>query len=196
MAEYIQFEENIEANGSAAMIFLISGTIGQDQRKTILRDNGIEEDIKPDGWYDLQSILNAYKDLCNTIGEMNLFLVGKAVMEQAEFPPMDGLENALRSIDVAYHMNHRKNGEVMFNPGTGQMLEGIGHYQVTKFDENKKVAEMVCHTPYPSKFEEGLIVQVVRRFRPKGSLRSKVSLDETKETRRKGAETCTFKIEW
>ena len=196
MAEYIQFEENVEANGSAAMIFLLSGAIGQDHRKALLKKHGIAEDIKLDAWYDLQSILNAYKELAENIGEMNLFLVGKAVMEQAEFPPMDGLESALRSIDVAYHMNHRKNGKVMFDPANGMMTEGIGHYTVTKFDGDRKEAEMECHTPYPSKFEEGLITQVVRRFKPAGSLRSRVVLDETKTTRRNGGDRCTFKIQW
>lgn len=185
----------IEAKGTAAMVFLVSSNIGTDQRKQILKNNGID-DLQPDGWYGLQSIVGAFNDLGKTIGEMNLFLIGKTVMEQAEFPPMDGLESALRSVDVAYHMNHRKNGEMMFNPETGQMTEGIGHYQLTRFDAEKAEAEMVCHTPYPSKFEEGLIVQIVRRFRPEGSIKSRVELDETKESRRTGGETCTFKISW
>jgi hypothetical protein len=55
---------------------------------------------------------------------------------------------------------------------------------------------MVCHTPYPSKFEEGLIVQIVRQFKPKDSIRNKVVLDESKESRRTGGETCTFLISW
>ena len=196
MAEYVQFEKNIEANGSAAMIFILSGAIGKESRKALLKKHGITEDIKPDAWYDLQSILNAYKELAENIGEMNLFLVGKAVMEQAEFPPMDGLESALKSIDVAYHMNHRKNGQVMFDPNNGSMIEGIGHYTLTKYDAEKKEAEMECHTPYPSKFEEGLITQIVRRFKPAGSLRGRVTLDDSKETRKRGGDRCTFKIQW
>lgn len=189
------FEAGIEAKGAAAMVFLISGTVGKSQRETILKNNGIEQ-LKEEGWYSLESIVGAFKELGATIGEMNLFLVGKLVMEHAPFPPMDGLESALKSIDVAYHMNHKKNGKVMFDPSTGQMTEGIGHYQLTKFDGERCTAEMICHTPYPSKFEEGLILQIVRRFKPEGALFPKVELDSLKETRRKGGETCTFKISW
>lgn len=191
MIEY----DNIETKGAAAMAFVVSGTLGSTQRQALLNKHGIGE-IKQDSWYDFKSVLNAFKDLSKTVGEMNLFLIGKTVMEQASFPPMDGLENALRSIDIAYHMNHRKNGQVMFNPSTGEMQEGIGHYTVDKFDEKKREAVMICSTPYPSKFEEGLIVQVVRQFKPKDSLRSKVILDDRKENRNTGGETCTFLIIW
>lgn len=195
MAEYKAFEDNIEAKGAAAMPFIISGSLGKEQRIGILKKNGIE-DLDENGWYDLQSVLNSFKTLSETVGEMNLFLIGKTVTEKAPFPPMDGLENALRSIDIAYHMNHRKNGEIMFNPETGKMLEGIGHYHLKSFDSEKREAIMVCHTPYPSKFEEGLVMQIVRMFKPKDSLKSKVVLDTTKETRAKGGDTCTFVITW
>lgn len=193
MAQYIVFEEGITT--SAIAPFLEGGFIGSKQRKDILEKNGIGE-LQEGRDYDLQDFLNAFKELGESVGEMNLFLIGKSVMEKVEFPPMDNLEQALRSIDVAYHMNHKKNGEIMFNPATGQMIEGIGHYQVTEFDAEAKKAIMVCHTPYPSKFEEGILVQVLRRFKPKGSMVTKVTVDDTKESRRKGGETCTFVLTW
>lgn len=193
MAEYKVFEDGITT--SAISPFLEGGFIGSKQRKEILEKYGIGELVEGKD-YDLQSFLHAFKELGETVGEMNLFLIGKSVMEKVEFPPMDSLEQALRSVDVAYHMNHKKRGKVMFDPSSGQMEEGIGHYSVTKYDETSKTAVMVCNTPYPSKFEEGLILQITRKFKPKGSLLSKVELDQTKESRRAGGETCTFNISW
>lgn len=193
MAQYKVFEKGITTN--AITPFLEAGFIGSKQRKEILEKNGIGELVEGRD-YDLQNFLHAFKELGEKVGEMNLFLIGKSVMEKVEFPPMDGLEQALRSIDVAYHMNHKKNGKMMFDPGTGQMQEGIGHYEVVGFDETAKKAAIKCHTPYPSKFEEGLILQITRKFKPKGSLIPKVELDQTKETRKNGGESCTFNISW
>jgi len=84
----------------------------------------------------------------------------------------------------------------MFDPSNGQMLEGIGHYELVTYDAAAKEAVIVCHTPYPSKFEEGLILQIVRKFKPSDSIRQRVSLNTLKETRLKGGETCTFNILW
>ncbi len=193
MSEFKSFEGGIETN--AIQPFLV-GSMSKDSRLAILKKHGLEYNDDPNTFYDLQKFLSAFEEVKNQFGEMNLFLIGKAVMDNAQFPPMNGLKEALESLDVAYHMNHRKAGVPMFNPSTGQMLEGIGHYKLTRFDQDAKEAVMVCHTPYPSKFEEGLILQIVRKFKPEGSIRTKVTLDETKETRRTGGETCTFIINW
>lgn len=192
MAEYKVFENGIEAGGNELPIVAL-GALSKQRKDEIIEKYGLN--THDGAWNDLQSLLNAMKEIADSIGEMNLFMIGKEVMEGAAFPPMDGLESALRSIDVAYHMNHRKNGQPMFNPNTGQMTEGIGHYDLVRFDEENKEAILVCHTPYPSKFEEGLIVHIARTFKPEGSF-LKVQLDTTKETRREGGERCTFKITW
>ena len=193
MAEYKVFESNIEAGGNELPIVAL-GTLGQMRKKEIIEKYGLK--TNEGAWNDLQSLLSAMKEVAESVGEMNLFLIGKEVVDATAFPPMDSLESALRSIDIAYHMNHRKNGKVMFDPDTGTMTEGIGHYELKSFDAIGRKAEMVCKTPYPSKFEEGLIVQIVRKFKPKGSLLPRVELDTTKETRRDGGESCTFKISW
>lgn len=109
---------------------------------------------------------------------------------------MDGLEDALSAINVAYHMNHRKNGKPMFDPTTGAMQEGIGRYELRKFDPEERKAILWSNSPYPSKFEEGVIVQIVRMFKPKDSIRNKITLDETKETRKSGGESNTYLISW
>lgn len=193
MAEYKVFESNIEAGGNELPIVAL-GVLSAQRKQEIIDKYKLE--TQEGAWNDLQSLLDAMKEIADSVGEMNLFLIGKEVVDGAAFPPMDGLESALRSIDVAYHMNHRKNKKEMFDPNTGSMTEGIGHYVVTKFDADGKKAEMECHTPYPSKFEEGLILQIVRKFKPSGSLIPKVELDDTKETRRNGGDKCTFKISW
>ena len=59
-----------------------------------------------------------------------MFKIGSQVPKHAPFPPtLTDIHTGIAGIDVAYHMNHRKNGQVMFNPESGTMLEGIGHYR-------------------------------------------------------------------
>ncbi len=194
MVQFVAQSLDIEVNGETILAFVNSMTRGQDTRLSLLRKHGI--DPLPGQWYSQQAWLNAFRELSVSVGEMNLFLVGKAIIDNASFPPISGLQDGLASIDVAYHMNHRKAGQVMFDPDSGDMLEGIGHYRLIAFDEAARTASMVCDNPYPSRFDEGIISQVVRRFKPATSRRADVTLDATKPTRVKGAESCTYIVSW
>ena len=194
MAEYKVFEDNIEALGGGVMAFLTDAA-GKTYRENVLKKHGVYPP-DADAWYDLQSFLNAFKELGDNIGGMTLFQIGKYVTEKSPFPPMKDLEEALHSINVAYHMNHRKHGKPMFDPETGQMTSGIGEYKILKYDAEAKRAMIWSNSPYPSKFEEGIITQVTRMFKPQGSIRVSVKLDETKETRKSGGESNTYIINW
>ncbi len=194
MAQYEAILPDIEVNGQTVLSFVNSMELGMESRLETLQKHGI--DPKPQQWYPQQAWLNAFRELGNMLGEMNLFMIGKAIISNADFPPMEGLEHALRSIDVAYHMNHRRNGQVMFNPENGTMLEGIGHYSLTEFNAESRQAKMVCDNPYPSKFDEGIIIQVLRNFKPENSISQSVQLDTTQETRKNGGNSCTYLITW
>ena len=54
---------------------------------------------------------------------------------------------------------------------------------------------MVCNNPCPSKFDEGIIIQIVRKFKPMGS-RENIKLDLTQESRKNGGNSCTYIINW
>jgi hypothetical protein len=166
---------------------------GKDRRQQMLLDNGIDPNAGE--WFNQQKWLNVFKDIYDKFGEMNLFLIGKAIIDSAQFPPIENLEDGLRAIDVAYHMNHRLNGKIMFDVDTGKMMEGIGHYKLVEFNTDEKYAVMVCDNPYPSKFDEGIISQIARKFKPTHTL-ERVKVDSTKESRKKGGNSCTYIINW
>ncbi|WKK80306.1 hypothetical protein [Marivirga arenosa] len=193
MAQFIAFNKDVEVNKQTVLSIVNSMEKGKETRLGILIKNGVNPDQNE--WFNQQNWLNAFKDIAENLGDMNLFLIGKAIINNAQFPPIKDLEEGLRSIDVAYHMNHRVNGKIMFDPETGKMTPGIGYYKVTKFDSKNKEAEMVCDNPYPTKFDEGIITQVANKFKPMGS-RVSVDLDTTKEMRKEGANSDTFLIRW
>ncbi|MEO1652291.1 MAG: hypothetical protein AAFU64_01995 [Bacteroidota bacterium] len=192
MAQFIAFNSEVEVNRQTVLSVVNSLDFGKEDRLLLLKNNGIDPEEKE--WFSQQDWLNTFKDISDKYGKKNLFMIGKAIIENAEFPPMKNLEEALHSLDIAYHMNHRLAKKVMFDTETGEKQEGIGYYSLNKFDKHKKIAEMVCFNPYPSEFDRGVITQLARKFT--NFIKVKVELDEQKETRSEGASTCTYKITW
>ena len=169
----------MEVNGET-VLSLVDG-LGPFKEKgiKILTDQGIK-DPKPGNWYPQQAWLNAFKIISDNIGSSTLLAIGKTIPRNAKWPPqIDTIEKALASIDVAYHMNHRS-GEI-----------GSYCYEST----GEKSGKMICNNPYPSDFDQGIIFAVARKFAPENTFPS-VKLDETAPTRKKGAESCTFIINW
>ena len=193
MAQFVAINNKVEVNRQTVLSIVNSMDKSKDVRLDILLKNGINPDESE--WFNQQKWLNAFRDISVSLGEMNLFLIGKAIVTNAKFPPIKDLEEGLRSINIAYHMNHRVNGKIMFDSATGEITEGIGDYQLIEFDEKVKRAVMKCSNPYPSKFDEGIIVQVVRRFKSSGSIEN-IRLDLSKESRIRGGNSCTFSISW
>lgn len=182
MAQYIPFQPGVEVNGQTILSVVYALHAGRDTRLAMLAKHGLN-DIKPEKWYSQEKWLNAFKDISKYLGDPTLFVIGKAIPDNAIFPPeIDSLEKALNSIDIAYHMNHQ-GGE-------------IGSYKLIKFDSVNREAIMVCNNPYPSEFDRGIITTMLRKFRPKDSYMSEVRLDMTKENRQQGHDSCTYLINW
>lgn len=195
MAEFKAFAANIEVNATTVLSFIHSMKRGQEKRLALLEKHGIRPE--EGGWYPQQEWLNAFKELNETVGEMNLLLIGMAIVENAEFPPFNSLKEGLEVIDVAYHMNHRdQNGQLLFNPETGEKAAGIGCYDLQYYNEEERRAIMYCENPYPSKFDQGIITALCRRLRPDCIKTIDVRPDLEKERRPKGGNSCTFIIKW
>lgn len=183
MPQFVAYNKEVEVNGQTIQSF-IKGVTPQFRQKVlqILANNGISNPEKLI-WYNQQEWLNAFKQIYDTIGSHTLFSIGKAIPDSATFPEnIITLKDALESIDIAYHDNHR-DGE-------------IGYYRLTEFNEIERKAVMVCQNPYPCPFDRGIITSIVRKFKPVDSLNHEVELDSNKENRLDGAESSTYLINW
>jgi hypothetical protein len=157
-----------------------------------IRPNQSVSDVDRTRWYPQESWLRAFEAIAAEVGVNSLYGVGRAIPENAPFPPhINDVRSALCSLDVAYHMNHRKNGVVMFDPQTGMMLEGIGH-MVASPVENENRAVIVCETPYTCDFERGIVSGLANRFDPS----AKTAHDNNAPCRKKGANSCTYVVWW
>jgi hypothetical protein len=60
-------------------------------------------------------------------------------------------------------MNHKVLGKVLFDPATGKMGEGIGHYHFEKLGNNE--FKVTCENPYPCDFDKGLLKGASRNLK-------------------------------
>ncbi|MHA1521897.1 MAG: hypothetical protein ACTSVZ_12210 [Promethearchaeota archaeon] len=112
----------------------------------------VGEEVKDDEYYPADGFLRAL----NSIGEkMNVVIlkkVGTKIMESAQWPPgVDSLESALKSISVAYKMNHRPNDTAI-----------IGDYIYNKLSD--EACTITATNPYPCDFDEGIVEGVAKSF--------------------------------
>jgi hypothetical protein len=181
MAQFIAFDDHVEVNGRTILSVINAMDFGREMRFDMLREHGINPE--PGKWYKQQKWLNAFNSIYHHVGEKTLFMIGRAIPNNAAFPNnIKDLRSALESIDEAYHMNHR-GGE-------------IGYYRLINFDAQKRKAIMECRNPYPSEFDRGIITTMLRIYKPKSYVLGECRLDKTKETRRNGGESCTYMINW
>jgi hypothetical protein len=196
--QFKAFEPGIEVNGQT--VYAVVDGMGHFKSlgEKILLKVGIGEmkdgkyAIQMDGWYSHDSWLQAFEDIARQIGDPTLKQIGMKIPENAQFPPwVKDVDSAVKSIDIAYHMNHRKKGTVLFNPDTGVMLEGIGHYGYERID-GKNIIVSECKNPYPCAFDHGIITTMARKF----ELKATVAHDDSKPCRKNGADSCTYLITW
>jgi hypothetical protein len=148
--------------------------------------------IDPAAWYSQEEWLKAFESIGNEVGVAVLYEIGQVIPKNAKFPPwVVDVDSAIKSIDIAYHMNHRKGGQAMFDPNTGKMLEGIGHYGYQRV-EGRNMIISVCENPYPCSFDRGIITTMAKKFQPSVS----VIHDNSEPCRKNGAESCTYIITW
>lgn len=149
--------------------------------------------VEPEVWYPIKNALRAFREVGELVGEIMQYEIGLKVPENAPFPPaIVDADSALRLADIAYHMNHRKDGKVLFDSVTGQLIEGgIGHYAYQR-TPGKKEGLMICDNPYPCPFDHGLIAALTRR------VQSGVWVfhADAKQCRKNGADRCIYSIKW
>jgi hypothetical protein len=190
MADYRTIASDLEVSGTSAKAMVEAMRPYDRVVESLLTKHNLG-DMRTDSWYPMQVFVELLRVVASDIGENSLFAIGKRVPEVVLWPPdINDIDAGLASIDVAYHMNHRDSKGVLFDPATGTMREGIGHYQFER--TGPRSAIMVCSTPYPSELDRGIVTGTARKWKPSAD----AVLDQSKPTRKSGGESCTYSIEW
>ncbi len=153
------------------------------------RSGFVQVDLQ--AWYPLEGYLKTLKEIEEQFGAKMVRKLGAAQARHAVLPPsMVDITSTMQALDVGHHMNHRQHGRPMFDPLSGQMLEGIGHYHCHQLVGKKRIL-IRCDNPYPCKFDEGLLETMARRFAPTAVLEH-----EPGSCRSKGGQICTYAVTW
>jgi hypothetical protein len=186
----------LEVNGESVLAIIDALPAFSRRARESLKECGIV-DPQPGEWYSQKGLMDALKKIAEGGGGSLLFQVGKTILSKAQMPPdIHDFTTAFALLDTAYHMNHRRNGQVMFNSENQTMLEGIGHYSFRPPAGYEKRAQVVCDNPYPCEFDHGLITFAARQFKPQEALLVNVSHDDSQPCRNKGGRSCTYIINW
>jgi hypothetical protein len=193
--QYRAFEPGIEILG-AAMMAMVGGfgplrsIVDRMMCREGLVDCAVHPGVDVDAWYSQQAWLDALREIDERFGTEILFNIGAEIPNNAVFPALAvDIHSAVRSIDIAYHLNHRRGGHVMYDAKTGTMLEGIGHYSHETVGAGHILS--TCMTPYPCEFDLGIVATMARRFEPRTIVEHVGS-----ECRRHGAQACTYALRW
>ncbi|WP_136928152.1 hypothetical protein [Polyangium fumosum] len=167
-----------------------------DAPRTIYTRYGLGR-VGPNGEFEfhetcpIDKLVRAENELCALIGPQKAFEMGVAGMKYAESPPgVTDIVTAMQMFDAAYHINHLENGVPMFDPETGTMREGIGHYRCLSISRHRAVMEV--DVPYPCDFDRGLMQSWARRF----ERTALVTHLEPSVCRKNGAPRCRYEVSW
>jgi hypothetical protein len=196
--QFIPFEEGIEVKGTSVRAVVEGFSHFAALGSAYLLDKGLGTPtskglvgLEPDGWYSHKALLLSMKQIHAELGAGLLTRIGMAIPRIVS--PVGGIQDihdAIKYVDVAYHLHHRKNGQVMFDPATGRMEEGIGHYGYEPVPGQRKIF-CLCETPYPCAFDQGLLTAMAQRYQPHARV-----THEDRSCRGKQAERCTYVITW
>ncbi len=197
--QFVPFEEGIEVNGQTVLSVVDGLREFASLASGYLLDEGIGKpgpsglaEVEPRGWYSQRAWLRCFEQIHKQLGDGVLTQIGMAIPRNAVFPEgVRELHGAIQSIDVAYHLNHRKQGRPMFDPESGKKVEGIGHYGYEPVPGQRRIIS-VCETPYPCAFDLGILTAMAQRFEPG----ARVTHADSKPCRKLRGSHCTYVITW
>lgn len=156
----------------------------------VLGKDGIVK-IDPAAWYPIRIELDTLRRMRDRVGENAIFEVGARIPANIALPPaIVDVPSALGVLDIAYHMNHGRNGVALFDPATGAIGEGIGHFEARRTGERDMV--VTAPGPFPCALSRGIVTGLAQRFEPRASVR----LDTTRPSLSTGAAASTYLVRW
>jgi hypothetical protein len=183
--------EGVEVRGEVLLGTLEAMGPYKRRALSLLSRRAAIQEPKVGEWYPLHALIYAFDEIFEAGGSTALRKIGAAVSDSAKWPAgIDSLEKAIGLIDVAYHMNHRRDGKELID-SHGNIIEGgIGHDVLSMYEAERR-AVYVCESFYHCDFDFGMAERLGRKFKP-----ITVQHDDTQPCRRLGGDTCTYLIHW
>jgi hypothetical protein len=190
-SEYTNLGANVQTilDGFGSFTLLASKIL-LEEGLGVIDDEGVGlAKLDAQTWYPVPNIIRAFDRIQAEFGEYTCRQAGLHVARRAKTAAdahFADIDTAMKLMDPGYLINHAKNGVPMFNPATGEMLEGIGHYRLrTGTPKNQVIFDV--DALYPCAFAGGIIEGVALLFDPKAKF-----VHDPKTCRKRGAPACTY----
>ncbi len=145
--------------------------------------------VDPAAWYPMEGQLRALARFNQEMGDSVVHQIGMAVPKNAEWPPdVQDVRSLVLTLDMGYHMHHRRNGQVMGDPATGRIAEGIGHYAFSMRPDG--FMQIEADNPYPCAFDKGLLFGAMRVLNVVGAILH----DDNHPCRKRGGKSCVYVV--
>lgn len=152
MKKYQASTPEAEVIGAALLAYNEALTYGEF--KHILEEHDLSN-IDPEAWYPQQLTLDIQKAISKTPGGIQMLVsIGMKIIETAQFPPMESLEDAIGAFAASYPMNFR-------NQADDDVIIG-------KKVEDGKI-KVVNKSPHSDDMIYGYVYALVHRFKPEGT---------------------------
>lgn len=189
MSRYTPFVPGISAPGKTLDMLLEAVGPFSVLREEMLATLGVPQ-VDVEMWFAQEQVLRTYQKVESLLGGRGLERCGRLIAKRVALPPgIDDAHSVLEKLDATFHLNHRRDGVVMFDPATGAMLEGIGHYHYERVGEREVV--MRCDNPYPCRFDLGILHGFASRFADTATVRH-----EPGACRAQGEAQCVYRATW
>ncbi|WP_394850974.1 serine/threonine protein kinase [Pendulispora brunnea] len=145
-------------------------------------------------FWPMEPYVLALHALMAAVGPIRAMDIGKQAVSHVTLPPdpmMNNIHAFLASLDIAYHLNHRRNGQRHFDVESGHMVDDIGHYHYRGKLDSEQSAVMECENPYPCDMDLGIILGFARRFEPRAVVEHAPG-----PCRNEGADSCVYHVSW
>lgn len=167
-----------------------------DAPRTIFAKHGVVR-LGPNGEIEipasapLDKLIAAMNELMALVSPQKAFEIGLQFPNRvATVPGVKDIVTAMQIFNAGYHLNHLKDGVVMYDPETGTMIEGIGGYRCVAVSKHRVVMEV--DAPYYCDLDRGIIQAWARRFE-RSAL---VTHLEPSVCRKNRSPRCRYEVSW
>ena len=147
-------------------------------------------------WYPLKALVGVFLEFEKKGLFSILQKIGAIVADEAIWPEnIKTFTDAINTIDHAYHMNHRRDKQELYDYKNNKIIEGYIGHDILEINEQNKTAIYTCGSFYPCDFDLGMARAILRKFKPETTFIS-IKHDDNKPCRKEKGDTCQYIIKW
>lgn len=149
----MSFPSGMESCGGC--FIALRGVLGE--RSPVLDTKLIAENITvidPAGWYPTRIEL----EVLAALSPEEEYCAGWDIPDFVKLPRSENILAAFHALDIGYHLNHKLNGQLMYDTQQWRIVDGIGNF--TARADGSRACIVQAPGPFSAHFNYGLVTRV------------------------------------